>query len=215
MAFCCKLPIFIGIEFSASVEWKGRVGLVKFVLFTLFLVPFVGVGLFNMGQGAREVWLAAHSDKWPATKAQILTSKVGSQSGGRKRGTTYQPEVVYRYKVADVEHTAKRIFFGRVSSSNSARAQQYVSKYGKGTFVEIRYDRRNPAEAVIEPGLVVKTFARFVHGAVFFTLGSGCIAVLWLRFLGGEADRRKFLWVYGICGGVLVVLLILAFGVMG
>lgn len=196
------------------MEWQRRGGLVRFVVVALFLSIFVGVGLFNISKGARDVWSSVDSGNWPTTKAKIISSKVESKSGsGRRGGTTYLPEVVYRYQIAGAEYTSMRIYFGGIRTSNSSLARQYVSKYKKGDTVEIRYDTRNPAEAVIEPGLSKRTFAPIVFGLVFFTVGSGCMAAFWLRWMGGEAGMRKLPWVYGIFGGVMVFLLILLFGV--
>ena len=78
--------------------------------------------------------------------ATVLSTRVAEHSDSD--GSTYEPVVVYRYRVNDREYTASRVT--PLEESRSGRwARRITARYHVGTDYTAYYDPENPAEAFL------------------------------------------------------------------
>ena len=80
----------------------------------------------------------------------ILESKVSRHSG--RKGSIYSAGISYRYSVAGVERTSKRWRYGAWSTS-SGWAKSEAARFPVGSGVDVHYNPRDPADAVLVTGL--------------------------------------------------------------
>ena len=140
-----------------------------YILFAIFVL----VGLAIAVYGLTVLYHARHSGTWPSTEGFITQSNV-------VRGDdSYSPAVVYSYTVNGVRCQGKDIASGPVlASSTEAYARNCLARYPVGTPVAVYYDPEIPATAVLEPGILKKSFVPLAFGLLFVTLG-GWFWVLW------------------------------------
>lgn len=88
----------------------------------------------------------------------------------------FRPDVVYRYRVANVEYRGTRISpGGRVYATFDTFARQRIRPYRQGDKVTVHYDPANPAMAVLE----TRAYAGWVPWALalLFLAAAGMIAL--------------------------------------
>ncbi len=116
------------------------------------------------------------SDNWSQIDGVILTSEVREYTvkksvhydDGRQSTTSepeYEPSMLYRYSVGDVEMQGYRIAIGNSGYSDRAQAQIIVDKYPQGEDIQVYYDPDNPESSLLEPGL-----PSFPWGGIFSSL---------------------------------------------
>jgi hypothetical protein len=92
------------------------------------------------------------SAHFTATPAHIVRSEVTSHRGS-KGGTTYGVRFEYTYAVNGSEYRASRYTFNVSSSSDEAWAREAVAAFPAGSERVCYYDPKNPARAVLAPGI--------------------------------------------------------------
>ena len=99
------------------------------------------------------------SAQWPTTSGTVTISRVKflDRSGSvwtRRRFEGYLGDVQYRYRVGATEYLGSRLSFGQAHLACAECWQSAIRPYPVAKTVTVYYDPRNPASAVLEPGLV-------------------------------------------------------------
>jgi len=116
---------------------RGRIGLVAMGAFCSL---FLGVGLTMAAKEQRRL-----SVFQPVT-ATVLSTRVETHSDSD--GSTYEPVIVYRYRVGDREYTASRVTPLKESRSGGW-ARRVTAHYDVGGNYTAFYDPENPADAFL------------------------------------------------------------------
>ena len=98
------------------------------------------------------------SAQWPTTSGTITLSRIRFQPRGPwpfgKRFEGYLGDVQYRYHVGATDYLGSRLSFEPTHLSAAEAWYSTIRSYPVGKTVTVYYDSRNPASAVLEPGLV-------------------------------------------------------------
>jgi hypothetical protein len=102
---------------------------------------------------------AKKSAQWHTTSGVITISRVQflDRSGSvwtRRRFEGYLGDVQYRYRVGATDYFGSRLSFEQAHVACNECWQSALRPYPVGKTVTVYYDPRNPASAVLEPGLV-------------------------------------------------------------
>jgi uncharacterized protein DUF3592 len=116
---------------------RGRIGL---YVMGAFCTLFLGIGATMLAKEQRRLSV------FRPVPATVLSTRVQEHSDSD--GSTYEPVVVYRYRVEDREYTASRVT--PLKESRSGRwARRVTARYAVGTEYTAYYDPDNPAEAFL------------------------------------------------------------------
>jgi hypothetical protein len=184
--------------------------MLKFVLLFGGIWTFV-VMIFNVFIGWN-VYHSVRSMNYPTAPGVVLASEVESHMGGKNNDTRmYSAQVNYQYRVGDQVYTSDRCRYGEMSSSGSGSARATVAKYPAGAEVEVRYNPRDPSDAVLEGGVSGDT--RFM--AVFLTPFNMIMLATWVmagiavfgrtgepRIIEGAVTRVRLNTVPAVFGGL-------------
>jgi Protein of unknown function (DUF3592) len=123
------------------------------ILFLLALATILSIVALPQYLQARK---SAH---WPTTSGVITTSRVQflDRSGSvwtRRRFEGYLGDVQYRYHAGAGDYLGSRLSFAQAHVACAECWQDAIRPYPVGKTVTVYYDPRNPASAVLEPGLV-------------------------------------------------------------
>lgn len=100
----------------------------------------------------------ADSMHWPVAQATIKTGRVDIQKHYRKASEyeTFQWFVTYDYNVGGKAYTGSRISFATAAdhaSENAVIVDKIRERFAVGSKHPVRYNPKNPAEAVLIPGV--------------------------------------------------------------
>lgn len=144
-----------------------------------FYLLFLAIGLTISVVGLRGCYYAGASMQWPSARGVVTESRIGRSRGGNR--TTYAPEVRYSYEVEGHGFTGERIYFSGIDlSSDHAYALEITDRFAVGREVRVYYHPRDPALAVLLPGIRRETVFTFVVGGAFAAFA----------LLGFYLDRR-------------------------
>jgi hypothetical protein len=91
---------------------------------------------------------------------------------------TYYPKIRYQYEVDGKIYTGDRISFSAVEGGEKkSESQAVVNRYPSGQRVIVYYDPKHPNKAVLERGLIWKTFMPFIAGLSFLAVAIACLKV--------------------------------------
>ncbi len=151
-------------------------------------------GLVFVALGYSSLQKARASTSWSRTMGTVNDSDVeehevssGSSSNKRnRRDYQYTVQVFYSYEVDGVEYSSQRISFETPTYSSEARAERMARSYREGSQVAVRYDPRDPSEAVLRPGVIRSQYLFPVVGLLFALIG------LYVTIRGpGKKDRGR------------------------
>lgn len=162
----------------------SRVLGVVFVIVGFLVTYLLGLPLIEQGKASKN---------WPTTKGVVLKSKVASHRSSNSNSSTYSAEITYRYGVEGQDYECDTVWFGSdVSTSNRSLAQNTVKKYPVDKQVVVYYDLKNPAAAVLEPGVFKTTYFFYLFGWLLMGPGilmTGIPLFRWLiRIVKGSAE---------------------------
>jgi len=93
------------------------------------------------------------SNGWPTTEGKILWSSTRNRYGGESLPWGWRRSIAYRYQVAGVTYTSRRVYVGmRVFELWKGKAQELVHRYPTSAKVQVYYDPSKPSRSVLEPG---------------------------------------------------------------
>ena len=110
------------------------------------------------------------SQGWPTTGGTIISNKLSRVKIKEYNGDFYTITVVYiryGYSVNGVSHESSSIN----SIDTPSYPDSYANRYPVGKDVIVYYNPKNPAEAVLEPGLVAILKAFDGYSELFFVVG--------------------------------------------
>ena len=128
---------------DGSRTGSGRVGLLVVGFF--FLLIGVGVGYLLVVQPLLSAWDA---QSWPGVRAEVVSSSVDERRDSD--GTSYSPEVTYRYDAGGRSYTSDRVTIMNWSHSDRASAEAVVLAHPPGAAVVAYVDPTDPASAVLD-----------------------------------------------------------------
>jgi hypothetical protein len=94
---------------------------------------------------------AKNSATWPQAQGIITSSHL--VAGRFKQTKGYRAEIQYRYQAGATEYLSSRRSFENVHLATQAASQNVIDTYPVGKTVTVFYDPKNPASALLEPGL--------------------------------------------------------------
>ena len=126
-----------------------------------FCGAFIAFGLIAAVDSYADFSDARHSLEWQTAEGEITYSV-------RRRSRSKLKTLEYTYRVGQKTYMASRAAFIRVPYSTPV-----YKTYRKGQKVKVRYDPRNPARAVLEPGApVLGIIAEFAVSAILILIGA-------------------------------------------
>lgn len=137
--------------------------------------------IFGLGLATWSVitlYRADASENWPIVNGTIVSATVGGQEAERSDTEyfTLRPNIYYEFEVDGIRYTSNRISFGLSAYGDEDRAQRMVALYPPGKSVPIRYNPKNPAVAVLEPGGSRLLFG--LLGAGLFTAAASVVGLV-------------------------------------
>ena len=115
---------------------------------------------------------ARHSVDWPEAPATIRESRVVQQGNARS------PRLSFDYVAAAQPRVGDRLWVGPRSIAVTGHwADRVAARYPVGAAVRVAVDPRNPAYAVLEPGLRLVHWLPFLVGAAVLAGGVITLAV--------------------------------------
>jgi hypothetical protein len=155
------------------------------VLFALFWSALVGCFCAVIGIGA---WLQIGSADWPKVPGTVTAS----EASGRKRNVW---KLEYAYTVAGQDYKCDKYAINPMPVQGEAEVLRHVAAYPIDAAVEVAYNPRNPADAVLRPGLRGCTLWVSLFLAPFVIVGVGMWAGLVRRLRArpafNPADPRQ------------------------
>lgn len=136
------------------------------------------------------------SGKFPATEGVIRSGEVVEDNRGED-GSSYSVKLTYQYTVAGKEYSCDRYRYGTEDSCCPDSPQSIVNTYPPGSRVRVYYNPRNPADAVLSPGVRAKE----LYAVTFMTPFNLAMLGLWglgvsMLFRGGRKS---------VAGGVKII----------
>lgn len=89
--------------------------------------------------------------QWPSVEGRIARSSIGESSGG-EGGTVYGADIAYAYTVNGTRYTSIRLSYGKLGGGRSSvktTARRTLTQFPLNAPVTVRYDPRDPSQAVI------------------------------------------------------------------
>jgi len=134
----------------------------------------------------KDSWLAYQSQRWPATKGIILSSKVHKSIGTGKTTTAYSPSVRYQFEVD------AKPFIGSMISYPPRRgalswAEKIIARYPAGETADIYYAPTNPKYSCLERGRLNLFFITMIGGLSVLFGGLG----VWLIIFGFRGNSGQ------------------------
>ncbi len=135
---------------------------------SLFLLPFIAVGIGLTVWGGIIIRNASVSKGWPTAQGEITVSRIHSSTD--EDGTTYYADIEFKYVLNDRWITADTVNFGEYGSSNPDHANDIIADYPVGKTVTVYYDPEQVETAVLEPGLTWSSYAVLAMGIIFLII---------------------------------------------
>ncbi|MBK8475771.1 MAG: DUF3592 domain-containing protein [Opitutaceae bacterium] len=126
------------------------------------------------------------------TEGTILSSSVATSEDSD--GTTYRPEVSFRYTVGERELLGTRLSYDQSFASDGEWAHKTVAGLAPGTSVKVYYNPADPADSILRPGLD----GGLLFMALFLTPFNAVMVFLWAAL--ARAVHLK--WFRPTAGGV-------------
>jgi hypothetical protein len=117
-------------------------------LFLIVQLICLGVALWALERQFEVCQRSSDSRDWAGTPGRITSSALRNLSPQLGR-SCYVPEICFDYVVTGQSYGSCRATFA--DSCDRAAAHQLVARYQPGHEVTVRYDPRDPREAVLEP----------------------------------------------------------------
>jgi len=144
----------------------------------IFVIAFLGVfflvGFGLLGYGLFQMKQSSAAGSWPTTRGTIVSCSLSDETDS-DGDTMYVVKIEYSYSVRGADYTGDRLAFGYGGDSSRKAHDAILAKLQSAEHVDVRYDPREPANAVLSFG---------VHRSIRTTL---VFAITWLAFVTGFA----------------------------
>lgn len=153
---------------------------------------FVSYGAFLLGCLLRDLRGAQRSERFVATRGRLrgahraalpLPSRSGSIVVPRR---SLQLRVSYEYEVDGVVWLGTRYAYGRVGRKEWVAARAFCDAEERGRAIEVWYDPRRPADAVLRRGFVGNVTRELAYGLGALAIGVFLIVTALRRLASGS-----------------------------
>jgi hypothetical protein len=133
------------------------------------------------------VWRAWRAGRWPHAQGTVtrswietVTREINPTDSLAPKTSRIYVRVNYRYVVGGTAHSGDRVTFfpSTMSHAFAEPAREHCDRYAAGTALDVRYDPRNPSDAVIETRISRPSYVAVGLAAVF--LIAGLVDLIWL-----------------------------------
>ncbi|HNT78414.1 MAG TPA: DUF3592 domain-containing protein [Anaerolineae bacterium] len=146
------------------------------------------IGLVQLVQGIGQYARCLASRTWPRVRGQVCYATVVKDLLSTRRRIVdvyvYRPHLSYVYTVAGQEYHQSRRRIGDVSDwrtgrtfSTRKKAQADIADYFEAKLIDVYYNPKNPADAVLEPGNTAEARSGLFVGLVSSALGVGLLTL--------------------------------------
>ncbi len=120
----------------------------------LFLLVFVGLGMWAVIQGSVKAVEGLNSYSWSTASGRVILSRIEEMQTSQKiRIARLYLRIDYLYKVGDSVYEGHRINTGWQFFGSENKVKALAERYASGKAVQVKYDPANPQRSVLEPGL--------------------------------------------------------------
>lgn len=167
-------------------------------IFTFILLAVFFVLMFWMFdvRGVRVLLLQHNSETFPHVQGEILSSEV-TTTRGSKGQVYYHALISYQYNVDGTDYTGYRYRYDG-HPTDSASVNAVVGDHPQGSAVNVYYNPRDPADALLSPPVDTKDVA------TLFFVNSMVMLFFWMVVKAG----RDLTWLWrnsDVAGGVKII----------
>ena len=117
---------------------------------------------------------AMGSKRWPTAKGRVVKCEVNSHTFSEDGPDIPYAEIEYSYGVGDAVYVGSRISLAGLDHTGAA-AEAYVKKHPAGTSIAVFYDPKNPADALLEPGVRAHVLVKIVGALMLLSMGAAMV----------------------------------------
>ncbi len=158
-------------SYSTDSRTKSVAAAVVWSLGTLM----VSLGLVSYLLDVAAAYSAA---KWPTAEGQVVSSRAVRGCG---KGSSYYPEIIYRYAVEGMEHVGRRIAFGESGCGSESSVQLLADRFPSNSAVKVYFNPQLPSDSVLIVGAVSANTWLCIALMSFFLIWGVCIAAKCVR----------------------------------
>ncbi len=145
----------------------------------IFPWPFVAFGAYLAFTAARQVIRAAGSPRWPTVEGKVVKSTLEmTDSGGDYPVDLFSPNIEYKYSVAGVSNTSRRVALADINPGSRAKAETIIKQYRPGMTVRVYVSPQDPDVTILMPGLRWPLAGKLLFGLVMLGAGVAMLVVL-------------------------------------
>ena len=151
--------------------------------FVLGGLLFATLGYFH----ARE---AIQSNDWPSVAGQIISKKIDvthNRDSDGHRTTSYEPKVIYEFRVDEQIYQAERMQIGLTSYNTRAKASDAIDRLTDGDKCTVFYNPENPEVSTLEVGFQLHHGMFIGFGLLFCMIGIGGAWLFLANTKGGRS----------------------------
>jgi uncharacterized protein DUF3592 len=145
---------------------------------SLFLVPFLALGLVFLGLMIYGLYGAVRTYAWDPAECLILESGVDEHPEAAEASEAYRFKVLYTYTVRGARYTSDRYRPGYSGSSDIGEAQRLADRYPRGSRAACWIDPAKPSAAALRRPSLWFGFFVFLP-LLFVAVGGGGLYALW------------------------------------
>ena len=171
------LLLFGGIIFLTGRFFLSNAPVLP-VLFRLFALVFIFIGLAMGFTGAMNLYFGRASRHWPSVSGEVVyqqgdqvRSRWQDSEGRMQTAISHSTSIVYSYPVDGITHYANNRRWGQLAAAGAGWAADIAARYPAGAAVEVRYDPVDPDRAVLEPGFNSDVLWLPLAGLAFLLFG--------------------------------------------
>ena len=142
-------------------------------------VVFLALGVAGLLYSRLELRRARDSKYWFVKEGDVVDSAIEEHRSAHC-GTSYSPNVRYRYSHEGVVYEGTRIMFSGLSlTSSRADVEQFLVPFAKGARITVYVSPRNPRLCVIAPGIDRRLKLMIFVSSYFVFMGGGGLLGWW------------------------------------
>ncbi|HEY7116586.1 MAG TPA: DUF3592 domain-containing protein [Tepidisphaeraceae bacterium] len=141
-------------------------------LFTLVAAMFVALGANRAMEQQRE-FEHVRPTQGTVISASVRQFKPTTGPGAGHSGTTYAPDVRYRYSLLGSVFGSNQVFVRRGMTTSRARAEQIVAQFPAGKAVMIWYDPDKPGESFLVRDFRFEPYLIILYSMILLAVGLG------------------------------------------
>ncbi|MBY0577469.1 MAG: DUF3592 domain-containing protein [Burkholderiales bacterium] len=165
-----------GLWSTGSEQLSPTQSNIKNIFWGLILLAGTIVLCWMMAFYVTEIFKASAAKNWPTTAGVVVSSKV--VQGCSK---SYNPEILYKYKVGLTFYMGKRLAFGNVECGTISESQAIAKQYPVGAAILVYFNPKSPSDAVVLVGRVSSGTWLAIFMLPFMIVGVAFASWLFLR----------------------------------